>query len=163
LGKQFEDVVPGLSLEVLGVSFEVFTNLDEGLGFEGLLEERSTESVFNDFLSSFNNVGSSVVFLLFSSPVSIVFSFIFIEFDDSVTGFGEEFVLFSEEFDLFISNGDLFVEFSLEFSSSVVSSGDFGSQSADFAIALTSDSLDVFVIFVLFTLDEVVDFLEGFD
>jgi len=141
----------------------VFSNLNEGSGFEVLLEERSGESVFDDFLSSFDDIGGSVVFLLFSSPVSIVFSFIFIEFDDSVTGFGEEFVLFSEEFDLFISNGDLFVEFSLEFSSSVVSSGDFGSQSADFAIALTSDSLDVFVIFVLFTLDEVVDFLEGFD
>jgi len=88
LGEEFENVVPGLSLEVLGVGLEVFGNLDQSLGFEVLLEERSGESVFNNFLGSFDDVGGSVVFLLFGSPVSVVFGLVCVEFDYSITGFG---------------------------------------------------------------------------
>lgn len=141
----------------------MFGDLDEGGGFEVLLEERSGESVFDDFLGSFDDVGGSVVFLLFGSPVSVVFGLVFVEGDDSVFGFFLEFSLLGEEFNLFVSDGSLFVDFVVQFGGSVVGGGDFVSESGDIVVASSSDTLDVFIISLLFSVDEVVGGLESFD
>lgn len=163
LGEELEDLVPRVSLEGLGVALEVFRDLDEGLGLEALLEEGSGETVFDDFLGSFDDVGGSVVLLLFGGPVSIVFSLVFVELDDSVTGVVSEVVLLGEEFFLFISDGSLFVDFVLEFGRSILGGLDFGGETGDFALALSADGQNVCIVVLLFSIDVAFGVLEEFD
>jgi len=153
LRENFEDLVPWISFERFGVSLEVFRDLNEGLWFEGFLEEWSTETVFNDFLSTFDYICGTIVFILFCEPISILFSLFFIKFGNLIRNLFFKFSFFSVKSFLFISNGGFFIDFSLKFISSVISSLNFSCKSSKIRIAFGSKSSNVIIVFFLFSLD----------
>ena len=111
-------------------------NLSETCGTTVLLKETGFKSVNDDLFSSFDNVLSGIVLLLFFSPFGIFEFFVGIKFSNLFFNDFSEFDFFVSDSDFFISDGDFFFKFSGKFSNSGNSGIDFGLELSKFGVTL---------------------------
>lgn len=136
-------------------------NLGKALG--ALLEEGSTHSSLDNFLGLANNGLSLVVFLLFLEPFKVLEFLVLVEFSNLGNNKSGKLSLLGNESDLLVSDGNLLIKFSLEFSRSLLGSGDFLNELGEISIAFFLIFLNENIILILSSFVFLLKFLHHVD